>query len=1170
MEKVQIMESINTFDFENLNADFCKMQKEIQAGNSCSVFGVQNSMRAGLVSGLQKKLLYFTADSLSAQNMCEQFEMMGKKTFLFANIEDNFLYKKSLSTELFVQRTNVLFKVLTGDFDVVVAPIESLISFLPSVKDFSSHILKLKENQNILPENLEKLLVQAGYKREALISEKGQFSRRGEVFDIFPVNTEVPYRLDFFDTIIESVKVFDITTQKGTKPTKNIVISPNSDLFLTDEEIEQLLAKLQSLKTTEHQDNADSEVLINRTIDEITSRLDAKDRSYALDLLGAYLNNFRASIFDYFDASNNDYLVVLDECKMLYDRLCSKISETESRTKELLSSGMLIAGKNPTGFSLSEILENFKIHTAIAFLKLTNSNKFFESKAVFSFKTLPAAKYTHNLKDLSLDTRSWLAKGYRVFIFAGEETRAVNVLNILKSHDIDFDIKNDVSLSNSNSAILCKSYYSGFGLVQDKIIVIGTYDIFPKKQKSTKLALSKDAVFNIPKVGDYVVHQYHGIGVCEGVTKLSGNLGTKDYVVIRYAGGDKLYIPTTGMDMIDKFSGAETPKKLSKIGGQDFASVKNKVRESIKKLAFSLIELYAKREQIKGFAYSADNDLQREFENSFAYTETDDQLASVAEIKKDMESHKVMDRLVCGDVGFGKTEVALRAMFKAIMDGKQVAFVAPTTILSEQHFNTARARMYDYGINIEVLNRFKTKAQTEKILNDIKLGKVDLVCGTHRIFSKDVEFKNLGLIVLDEEQKFGVEDKEKLKNKYPNIDVLTLSATPIPRTLNMSLSGIRDISIIATPPNERLPIQTYVVEYSDALVKDAISRELSRDGQVFILFNSVEKIYSYAEHVRRLMPETKILVAHGQMPAKQLEQIIYDFYHKKADVLICTTIIENGIDIENANTLIVYDSDKLGLSQLYQIRGRVGRGSRLAFAYFTYEYNKVLTEEATKRLDALSEFSEFGSGFKLAMRDLEIRGGGNILGAEQSGHIQKIGYDMYLKLLSNAIKEIKGEEVEEQKDVLVKVALDAYVPDTYISTSEERMIAYKRISALDSPEMLEKLKDEMTSNYGKIPREVENLMKIALSRGIAKKIGATEILSFGSEVQIVFEDASQITSNGAIGEGIFKMRVKCSVDLAQKPMIKFNKERLCSENFESCLKFLLEANDYLLKNSTKN
>lgn len=1163
------MENTKIFDFENLNSDFKKLKKEIEQNRNCSIFGVQNSLRPALISSFEKKVLYVTADSVTAKFVCSQFEIMGKSVLDFEPVHDTFLYKHAGSNEAFIQRSKNLFKIIQGEFDVLVAPIQSLFSFLPSVSDFKSHILALKKSQNIIPETLERILVESGYKRETLISEAGQFSRRGEVFDIFPINSEVPFRIDFFDTEIETIKVFDIQSQRGTKEIKSIKICPNSDLFLTDEEIDKLIFELEKIKKKSTEDIS-IQTIFNNEIDEIKTRLLLKDRSYGLDVLSVFLDDFRSTIFDYFKASKIDILVAFDECKIVYDSMTSGLKELSSRLKELKNSGTLIAGNRQCFFDEKELLKMFEEFCSIGFLKITNTNKLFKSDAVFNFKTSTVSRYTHNLKEFAIDLRAYKLKGYSIFIFAGSKEQATHIKNILSAHDLEFDFLDKENISKKGCFVLPCGYANGFILSDDKCMVVGTYDIFAKKREENKLKATRENVFSVPKVGDYVVHSYHGIGICEGVTQLSGNLGTQDYVIIRYDGGDKLYVPTSHMDMLDRFSGANAPKRLSKIGGQDFSAVKSKVRESIKKLAFSLIELYAKREKIKGHAFSADTDLQREFENSFPYTETEDQLISTEEIKNDMEKQKVMDRLLCGDVGFGKTEVALRAIFKAIMDGKQVAFVAPTTILSEQHYNTARARMFDFGVNIEVLNRFKTKAQAEKILADIASGKVDLVCGTHRVFSDDVAFKNLGLIVLDEEQKFGVEDKEKLKNKYPDIDVLTLSATPIPRTLNMSLSGIRDISIISTPPSERLPIQTYIVEYSDALVKDAITREVSRDGQVFILFNSVEKIYTFAEQIRRLVPDKKILVAHGQMSSKLLEQVIYDFYHKKADILICTTIIENGIDIENANTLIVCDSDKLGLSQLYQIRGRVGRSSKMAYAYFTYDSRKVLTEDAYKRLDAMSEFCEFGSGFKLAMRDLEIRGGGNILGAEQSGHLQKIGYDMYSKLLAECIKELKGEKIDTQKDVLVKVALDAYVPDTYISTSEERMIAYKRISAVDSIEAVEKLKVELENTYGKIPVQTQSLISIALVRQLAGKIGAVEVRSFGGEVQLIFEDVETITSNEIIGDAIFKCRMNCALDMSKEPMIKFSKHPLCRDNFEDLKQFLLIAKGVFDKNSAKN
>ncbi len=1155
--------NIKAFDFAGLNKNFSRFEEEVRAGNSCSVFGVQNSIRPAIVSSFNKKVVYITADSIKANAISEDFKIMGLNTVVFESPSDSFLYKRAGSNELATKKTKVLFDILNKNFDVIIVPIASLFSFLPSEKRFQKNIITLEMQKHIDLSELELRLTEAGYTRQELIYDAGQFSRRGEVFDIFPANCDKPYRIDFFDTEIESIKVFDIATQKGTKLVTKLSICPNSDLMLEQEERQNLKSTLEKQKLLQ---NSDSAIIFNSQTDEIISRLDANVQSHNLDLLSSFIKDFRSNIFDYLNASKIDYIVAFDECKQIYDSFLNFSKETNSRLKQLRADNMLIAKKLPCFFSVEEVLSMFSNKTAIAFLKITNSNNFFESKAVFNFKTLPISRYTHSMKDFYLELKLRLNKGTKIYIFAGSESNAQSLSSTLSSHGIDIKINNNAKISDNSSAIFTSGYSSGFVLEEEKVMVVGTYDIFAKKRTSSKLGSGRENAFSVPKVGDYVVHHYHGIGVCEGVTKLSGNLGTKDYVIIRYRDGDKLYVPIEQLDMLDRFSGAEAPAKLSKIGGQDFSAVKEKARQSVKKLAFNLVELYAQREKIKGFAFSEDTDLQREFENAFPYTETEDQLISADEIKKDMEETKVMDRLLCGDVGFGKTEVALRAAFKAIMDGKQVAFVAPTTILSEQHYNTAKSRMYNYGVQIAVLNRFKSAKETSKILDGLLTGNIDIVCGTHRILSKDVEFKNLGLIILDEEQKFGVGDKEKLKLKYPNVDVLTLSATPIPRTLSMSLSGIRDISVISTPPSERQPIQTYVTEYSEGLVKDAILREISRDGQVFVLFNSVEHIYTFAEKLRKIVPEAKISVAHGQMPAKLLEEVVFNFYNKQSDVLVCTTIIENGIDIDNANTIIIVDADKLGLSQLYQIRGRVGRGSKMAYAYLTYNKSKILTEEAYKRLDAISEFCEFGSGFKLAMRDLEIRGGGNILGAEQSGHLQKIGYDLYTKLLSDAVKELRGEKVEKEADVLIKVALDAFVPESYISTSEDRMIAYKRISGVNSNESAEKLKLELTSIYGKVPEVVLNLISISLVRQLAGKAMAQEVISDGQGVMLIFSDIKQITGDPDIAEAVYKLRNSCTINLSKKPLICFNKFNSVKENFELLKMFLIHLVELKNKN----
>lgn len=1142
------------FDLGFFDKDLGKLYNEIGAGHSCSVFGAQNSMRAAISASLGKKVLYIVSSDILANSAIESFEIMGLKAIKYPAIIDEFLYKKSQNNEIYLKRLESLSVLASGNFDVVVAEISALFSFLPQVNDYINKIIKLKAGIKIEISMLEDMLISAGYKKDEMISQVGEFSRRGEILDVFPLKANYPFRIDFFDDEIETIKVFDITTQKATKEVNGLTISPMSDIFLDNSDKEKLSNELLKLKAKADKNN---DTIFGSQIEDLLSRLEMDANSGAIKVLMPYLNKPKDTLIDYLDKFSNDFVIIIDECKGAFDRAVNFENETNERISQLKEAKNLIAENKEVYFSKEELLSKIQNHTSLAFLKITNQNKFFNSKAVFNIKSLPMSKYVHNKKELANDLRQFLAAGYKIGVFAGNSDQAAAIKEILSSYGLSFECSNDFNGKIEDNFIYNQGYESGFILPNSKTVVIGTYDLFAKKMKNKFLSPNRQNSFSVPKVGDYVVHRVHGIGICEGVTTLSGNLGTKDYLVVRYRDGDKLYVPTTQMDLIDKFSGAGEVKKLSKIGGQEFAAVKAKVKESVKKLAFSLVDLYAKREKMQGYAFSEDNELMQEFENAFAYTETEDQLSTIAEIKKDMESPKVMDRLVCGDVGFGKTEVAMRAMFKAVMDGKQVAFIAPTTILSEQHYNNLRARMMDFGVNCAVLNRFKNKKQTDEILNNLMLGKIDILCGTHRILSDDVNFSSLGLIVLDEEQKFGVEDKEKLKNKYPYVDVLTLSATPIPRTLNMALSGIRDISIIATPPSERLPIQTYVVEYSEPMVKDAINRELARDGQVFILYNSVEKIYTFAEKIRRLVPDAKILVAHGQMGAKEMEQVIYDFYHKKGDILICTTIIENGIDIENANTLIVYDADKLGLSQLYQIRGRVGRGYKMAFAYFTYEYNKVLSNEAYKRLNALSEFCEFGSGFKLAMKDLEIRGGGNVLGAEQSGHMQKVGYDLYIKLLGEAVKEFSGQTKQESEDVLVKVALDAYVPDTYVATSEERMIVYKQISVISSIEQQEKIKLELKDTYGEIPRPVENLIKISLARQLAKKLCATEIVSFGKEVSLVFDSKEKITENEVLGEAIYKFRVSCALDFSDKPKIKFEKERLASQNFEELLKFLL-------------
>lgn len=1104
-----------------------------------------------LTSAFKSKILYLTSDFMTATRVHEMFaSIYGKRARLLKPAGDNLTFAKAKSTEILLENSLTLSSVARNEVDVLIVPAAAALSYYPTKTKLLENIIKIKVGSIIEPKDLAAKLEVIGYKKEQLVGNNGQFSWRQDVIDIFPIGAESAFRFEFFDREIEGIFELDTASMKKGRSLKELEIVPCTNVFFENGERLKTIRQLETLKEREITDPTIKEEFV-KNLNELIFRLDGEDSLYKLDYIFPIIKN-KCSIFDFFD----DAMVVIDECKMVYDTLSSEDKELSERVSRLEKAGGLLS-KTGNFIHLSEIIEKINSNSAVVFQKLINNNKFFNPKKILNLKSMPVTRYSHNLALLAADLKRNDFEGYRNIIFAMDKENASYVQKLLRQHDVEYDIvSNAKSLSEADDSILPYEFASGFILPEEKIAVFVTYDILPRKPKENKLRASRSNVFSVPKVGDYVVHSFHGIGICEGVTKLSGNFGTKDYVVVRYRDDDRLYVPIDQMNMLDKFSGADAPKRLSKIGGQEFSKVKEKVKSSVKKIAFDLLKLYAEREKKHGFVYAPDTNLQTEFENSFPFTETEDQLLSISEIKKDMEEGKVMERLLCGDVGFGKTEVALRAAFKAIINGKQVAFMAPTTILSEQHYNTARARMDNFGVEVEVLNRFKTPKQAKEILTKLAKGEIDLLCGTHRLLSSDVNFKDLGLIILDEEQKFGVEDKEKIKLKYPNVDVLALSATPIPRTLHMSLSGIRDVSIISTPPSERLPITTYVTEESPSLIKEAIEKEMARGGQTFILFNSVEKIYDFAERIRKLVPEARLLVGHGQMSGKMLEDIIYQFYHGEADVLVSTTIIENGIDVENANTLIVINSDRFGLSQLYQLRGRVGRGNKMAYAYLTYKPDKVLTEDAYKRLDAISEFTEFGSGFRLAMRDLEIRGSGNVLGAEQHGHMEKVGYELYSKLLAEAVSELKGEGIKEERDVQIKVLLDAYISDTYITKSEDRMTVYKTIAAIKNDEDRERVIRDLTEVFGTVPIETRNLIDIAYIKAKAVKLGAISVVSSPTSFEIVFDQKDNIIGNELIGELVYKFRNQCTLDFTNGSKICFRKAKNAADNFKLLKEFM--------------
>jgi len=1135
-------------DFCNLNPEYKKIIQGVEQEKSCSIFGVSESLKVMLTSELNRSILYIASDVIGAKKIQEYYEQIyPKQTILFPAVPDNMLFKNYVPAEPYIERNSVLLSALTQNKKIIITSVDALLFPLPSVENFKKNIIELFVGENCLRDTLSKKLSDSGYLRVELVSSPGEYSVRGDIIDIYEISSLTPYRVDFFDDEIESISEFDPQTNKKGKNINKIVICPNTILFGDNNDAIKILEKLK----TKNFESADEESEFKNVLSQLLTKLEINDKSYNLECVLPLVEKNTATLFDYI---NNETILCFDESKMVYDSLIAHTKEREERIKDFSHGSILLS--TDCFIKKDVILERIKRFTKIAFQKITSSNRFFDPDFVVNLKSNPTLRFVHSHTEFAKTIKSLLFHGHKVYIFTENLDNAKSLKTMFENHDVFIDIKENAKITDHESAIIPQLYAQGFNLPQEKIVVFGTYDIYAKKVQEKKYSASRNNVFSVPKVGDYVVHSFHGIGICEGVTKLDGKFGTKDFIVVRYRDNDKLFVPIDQLNQLEKFSGGETPSRLSKIGGVEFAKVKAKVKEGVKKIAFNLIHLYAERDKLRGHAFPEDDMLQLEFENSFPYSETEDQLISLGEIKKDMQSGRVMDRLLCGDVGYGKTEVALRAAFKAVLGGKQVAFIAPTTILSEQHYNTALSRLKDFGVNIEVLNRFKTPKQVKFILSELALGKIDIIFGTHRLLSKDVEFNDLGLIILDEEQKFGVEDKEKLKVNHKNVDVLTLSATPIPRTLHMSLSGIRDVSIISTPPSIRLPIETYVTEQSDNLIYDAVTREMRRGGQTFILFNNVEKIYSFAARIKDIVKDAKILVAHGQMSGKELENIIYKFYSGDADVLVCTTIIENGIDIENANTLIVIDSDRFGLSQLYQIRGRVGRGNRLGYAYFTYNNDKVLTEEAYKRLEAISEFTEFGSGFKLAMKDLEIRGGGNIFGAEQHGHMQKVGYDMYSKLLAEAVNELRGISNLPKTETTVRLAIDAFIPDSYIISSEDRMTAYKNIAAIDSLDSYNSTQKSMESSFGTIPTETLNLLKISYARALASKCRIKEILSSEHEIRIIFEEDEKIVGNEKIGEAIYAFRSRCVLNLSNGNIIKFNKLSSARENLEEIIEFL--------------
>lgn len=1116
--------------------------------SSVSVFGVPEGLKSFLTSALSEdigNLLVLTQNDAQAARVYDDLtSLIGKdETYLYPAKTLTLYRSMAESRETSCRRLETLLALRQGRVRILVSPIEAVLSPLMPVALFDEYTIHLQSATGIKPEVLIQKLIYAGYEQTEKVMVKGEFAHRGGILDIYPANMVSPVRIEFFDDEIDTLRSFDPLTQRSTGSLSQVTICPAREAILTKENAKEAFVRLEKelidktggtssqsreewlkeekvldtyfpLEEEEFGEEDWNEELPNLDKlssvwekEEIGQPLQSNEDKEEYAYLYSILDHFRScepfssienflpyiyetpeSLLSYFPNA----FTLFDEPNNLKEHCDNVLLEFSDQLTSAIEQKQALPGQAALLYSYAQIAQTYA-QNAIALQLLPISSSSFKAKALVTFSSISGTVFHGNMKSMQEELLSYKKQAYTILVLAGGIARGTRLAQTLRDLGVEavYLEGNNRSAQPGEVVVLPNSISYGFILPDEKIYVLSDGSVYSPSTKRPsrrrrQTTGEKIGAFTDLTTGDYVVHESHGVGVYKGIQRIETDGKFRDYLTIQYQGSDVLYVPTEQLDCVQRFIGSDgTAPHLNKLGGNEWNKQKAKVKASIKQLAINLVKLYAQRQDTHGYAFSKDSAWQREFEDDFPYEETDDQLQCVEEIKSDMEKPIIMDRLLCGDVGYGKTEVALRAAFKAVMDNKQVAILVPTTILAQQHLSTIQNRMNHFPVNVEMLSRFRTPQEQKKILQNLAQGKVDILVGTHRLLGKDVHFKDLGLLIIDEEQRFGVAHKEKLKDLRKNVDVLTLSATPIPRTLNMSMMGIRDMSLIETPPEARYPVQTYVLEYQDSLLREAILREINRNGQTYILYNRVSSIERFHAHLQQVVPEARIAVGHGQMRESALEDVMIDFYEHKFDVLLCSTIIESGLDVPSANTMIICDADRFGLSQLYQLRGRVGRSNRLAYCYLTVRPNKVISETAQKRLNAVREFTQFGSGFRIAMRDLEIRGAGNLLGAEQSGHLSAIGYDMYCKLMTETINELRGIHVQAPIETHVDLKLNAYIPYDFIPSDKTRMETYKQIASIENKADYDDMMEALIDRFGDIPECVDQLLKIALLKSSA-------------------------------------------------------------------------------------
>ncbi|MGP4082778.1 transcription-repair coupling factor [Pseudalkalibacillus sp. R45] len=1156
------------------NDDFHSLATGLSEGlREQLVSGLSGSARTLLMACLyqsdEQAQLVVTHNLFQAQKLYEDLTaLLGEDTVHLYPVNELTSAEIAIaSPELKSQRIDVLNHLSDGAKGIVITPIAGLRRIIPPSEVWRNSHITFTRGTDIDLDEVKNLLIAMGYERSDMITSPGEFSIRGGIMDIFPLTESNPIRIELFDTEVDSIRYFDVETQRSEKQLKKIKVGPAEEIILFPEHFERAVSKVELGLARSLQKIKDSGVKEKLT-EHIGYEVEQLKQKQAFQGMYKYISYYYdkpASLLDYLP---DNALVIMDEISRIQETSAQFEKEEAEWQTTLLNQGEIL-----TGMMLSHQYDEIVNKPGFMFLYLSLFLRHVphtNPQNIINMSCKAMQNFHGQMNVLQTELQRWHKSKDAVVFLAANKERAKRLERVTEDYNIDAVlVEGDTPLTPGKNHIMIGDLNGGFELPMRKLVVLTEEEVFTKKtsrkpRRTQKMSnAERIKSYSELKVGDYVVHINHGIGKYLGIETLEINGVHKDYLHLRYAGDDKLYVPVEQIDQVQKYVGSEAKDpKVYKLGGSEWKKVKSKVQSSVQDIADDLIKLYAEREATKGYAFSEDGALQQEFESVFTYQETEDQLRAIQEIKEDMEKVRPMDRLLCGDVGYGKTEVAIRAAFKAINDGKQVAFLVPTTILAQQHYETLMERFAEFPVTIKSLSRFRTRKEQTETLKRLKQGTVDIVVGTHRLLSKDIQFKELGLLIIDEEQRFGVTHKEKIKQMKTTVDVLTLTATPIPRTLHMSMLGVRDLSVIETPPENRFPVQTYVVEYSGSMIREAIERELSRGGQVYFLYNKVETIQQMTEQISQLVPDARVAYAHGQMRENELESVMIDFLDGNYDVLVSTTIIETGVDIPNVNTLIVNDADKMGLSQLYQLRGRVGRSNRVAYSYFMYQRDKVLTEVAEKRLQAIKEFTELGSGFKIAMRDLTIRGAGNLLGAQQHGFIDSVGFDLYSQMLKDAIEERKGEKPKKKEiDLELDLNVDAYIPASYINDEKQKIDMYKRFKGLTSFDDVIDLNDEMMDRFGEYPEQVANLLAVARIKLYAEQEKIEKIeQNTKNEVQILIsKETTQHLDGSKLFDIVNKIGRHVNLGMVQDQIkVIINNKRLTDDQLLAVIEEILQ------------